>query len=309
MIFDFIFLSKLTTESSLYLKKEQQEETDLISGYVIETMDDTFFNFFYDPLFFKNGNRFCLALQRQLFEDQPGKTMNFFSEALAPVLFSSSYLTINGHPLIIILNSREDSEQDSSEKKMMNLFTEVFNYLGYDIFYYCFINNTGGRIVETNSPVNLSICAGHVNNEHTIKKWYLDFLEENKVFHSLILLFRPDSSSIDDVHSELENAETEFRNRYPRLFDLLKEDAGLRKQLEQYEINLYGLKKELESSDAYIANLKAPESSLKKLSDFYHYEYEILPAWYKRFGHIIKVIMGKRTFRSLFNDNIKKYKD
>ncbi|MBS1736088.1 MAG: hypothetical protein JSS98_05710 [Bacteroidetes bacterium] len=42
---------------------------------------------------------------------------------------------------------------------------------------------------------------------------------------------------------------------------------------------------------------------------WYYYEYEILPTWYKQFGHIIKVIMGKRTFRSLFNDNVKKYKD
>jgi hypothetical protein len=42
---------------------------------------------------------------------------------------------------------------------------------------------------------------------------------------------------------------------------------------------------------------------------WYYYEYEILPTWYKQFGHIIKVIMGKRSFRSLFNDNVKKYKD
>jgi len=42
---------------------------------------------------------------------------------------------------------------------------------------------------------------------------------------------------------------------------------------------------------------------------YYYYEYEILPKWYKQFGHIIKVIMGKRTFKSLFSDNVKKYKD
>jgi hypothetical protein len=47
----------------------------------------------------------------------------------------------------------------------------------------------------------------------------------------------------------------------------------------------------------------------KEVNDFYHYEYEILPLWYKRLGHIIKVIMGKRTLRSLFNDNVKKYKN
>jgi hypothetical protein len=43
--------------------------------------------------------------------------------------------------------------------------------------------------------------------------------------------------------------------------------------------------------------------------DWYRNEYEILPLWYKRFGHIIKVITGKRSFRSLFNDKTKKYKD
>lgn len=42
---------------------------------------------------------------------------------------------------------------------------------------------------------------------------------------------------------------------------------------------------------------------------WYYYEYEILPTWFKQIGHIIKVIMGKRSFKSLFNDNVKKYKD
>jgi hypothetical protein len=51
------------------------------------------------------------------------------------------------------------------------------------------------------------------------------------------------------------------------------------------------------------------EKEYYEIMDWYHKEYEILPLWYKRFGHIIKVIMGKRSFRSLFSDNAKKYKD
>ncbi|MGZ8510931.1 MAG: hypothetical protein ACXWWA_11160, partial [Chitinophagaceae bacterium] len=43
--------------------------------------------------------------------------------------------------------------------------------------------------------------------------------------------------------------------------------------------------------------------------NWYRREYEILPLWYKRVGHIIKVVMGKRRFRSLFRDDVKKYKD
>jgi len=43
--------------------------------------------------------------------------------------------------------------------------------------------------------------------------------------------------------------------------------------------------------------------------DWYHKEYESLPGWYKRCGHLLKVITGKRTFRSLFRNDVKKYKD
>ena len=51
------------------------------------------------------------------------------------------------------------------------------------------------------------------------------------------------------------------------------------------------------------------EKEYYDIIDWYNHEYEILPLWYKQLGHIIKVIMGKRSFRSLFSDNVKKYKD
>ncbi|MDB5277544.1 MAG: hypothetical protein JWR61_2499 [Ferruginibacter sp.] len=54
---------------------------------------------------------------------------------------------------------------------------------------------------------------------------------------------------------------------------------------------------------------KVQEKEYYEVLDWYHKEHEILPLWYKQFGHIIKVIMGKRSFRSLFDDNVKKYKD
>ena len=54
---------------------------------------------------------------------------------------------------------------------------------------------------------------------------------------------------------------------------------------------------------------KVQESEYYEVINWYNTEYEVLPLWYKRLGHIIKVIMGKRSFRSLYNDNVKKYKD
>ncbi len=65
-----------------------------------------------------------------------------------------------------------------------------------------------------------------------------------------------------------------------------------------------GLYKEFLSLSKHIQ-----EQEYYDLHNWYKNEYEILPLWYKRFGHIIKVIMGKRSFKSLFSDKVKKYRD
>lgn len=54
---------------------------------------------------------------------------------------------------------------------------------------------------------------------------------------------------------------------------------------------------------------KVQEKEHYDVIDWYQKEYEILPLWYKRFGHILKVLLGKRTFKSLYRDDVKKYKD
>ena len=68
-------------------------------------------------------------------------------------------------------------------------------------------------------------------------------------------------------------------------------------------------KRALLYKDFLLLSKEIQEKEYHEVLDWYHNQYEILPLWYKRLGHIIKVIMGKRTFRSLFNDNVKKYKD
>ncbi|WEK37594.1 MAG: glycosyltransferase [Candidatus Pseudobacter hemicellulosilyticus] len=39
-----------------------------------------------------------------------------------------------------------------------------------------------------------------------------------------------------------------------------------------------------------------------EIKQYYHKEYEVLPIWFKRAGHIIKVFQGHRTFKSLFSN-------
>ena len=50
------------------------------------------------------------------------------------------------------------------------------------------------------------------------------------------------------------------------------------------------------------AQINEEHNRADEILKWYKKEYEILPVWYKKFGHIIKVIAGKRTFKSLFNN-------
>lgn len=50
---------------------------------------------------------------------------------------------------------------------------------------------------------------------------------------------------------------------------------------------------------------KVGETEYYDIRQWYHDEYEVLPLWYKRVGHVIKAFTGKRSFRSLFIDHIK----
>jgi hypothetical protein len=68
-------------------------------------------------------------------------------------------------------------------------------------------------------------------------------------------------------------------------------------------------KRTLLYQDFLLVSKSVQQKEYYDVTEWYHKEYEILPAWYKRFGHILKVITGKRTFRSLFRDDVKKYKE
>ncbi len=277
MIFDFIFFSKFPEDSSLFTEKDQDISHDCVIGYFISNIHDTpSLAFFYQSTFLNNRrNRFCLVLESSvLTESIESKFTDQLIEVLGPILFNYQYFTLNGIPLIN------------------------------------FINEINMQLIKTNIPLNLFIYKHESSgNDKNLKDWYLNFLESRSTAQQLIFFFTNASKSLTEIYTRLENAEEELKETNPYLFAILEQVANFTRQVENYEINIRGLQKEMESKEAYIDNLHVPETTMKKVTDFYYYEYEILPTWYKRLGHIIKVIIGKRTFRSLFNDNVKKYKD
>ncbi len=88
--------------------------------------------------------------------------------------------------------------------------------------------------------------------------------------------------------------ETNFLNINPGKIELESEIELWRKRSSLY-LEFISISKAVQQKEYY------------EMLEWYNNEYEILPLWYKRFGHIIKVILGKRSFRSLFSNHVKKY--
>ena len=153
-----------------------------------------------------------------------------------------------------------------------------------DEFYHFYIP----RLIQSEVPLSLVVHNGlsEVRRLITLKNSAEDKLfREESHLAQLIKAIHIKSSQVDNVALEKSLIEEELVSKKKYLDFVLKKATD------------YGDSGEIEFSD------------LIKLKRFYQNEYEILPLWYKRFGHLIKVIMGKRTFASLFSDKVKKYKE
>lgn len=54
-----------------------------------------------------------------------------------------------------------------------------------------------------------------------------------------------------------------------------------------------------------IASNKNQLDKESQIADWYYHQYEVLPGWYKKIGHLIKAVLGKRSFKSLLQRNDK----
>jgi hypothetical protein len=112
---------------------------------------------------------------------------------------------------------------------------------------------------------------------------------------------------VQSVLVSFRSAETALRQRVPQFYALAQAYGELEGKFNFLQRKYDASALELQHQQQYVDTLRSGHAA-KEIQDFYTREYEILPLWYKRFGQVLKVLTGKRTFRSLFRDNTKKYK-
>lgn len=84
------------------------------------------------------------------------------------------------------------------------------------------------------------------------------------------------------------------------ILDLKKDLQAQRTQLIRYQRSgvIVAETGDGHFSEEHIDNLVWQKKCLE-VQEWYNAEYEVLPIWYKRVGHVIKVVSGKRKFKSL----------
>jgi hypothetical protein len=245
----------------------------------------------------KNSQPFSLTIS----SDKQFQDNYFWFEKLCLILCHPSYIRVDNKQLIVV--NCEETFVKELEKELQN--QGFFDLL----FVYIFQNKT-----PSFAYYNKNILV-----EEDFYKWYIQVLINNLSPPNIFINLK----NYESINSFLElrrKTEEKFRSTEPQTYKLIKQVFLKSKEINQQNSLINRLKEDLSSKEVYLdfilGKFKQSENDedltlndIMKIKKFYHYEYEILPTWYKRFGHIIKVIIGKRTFRSLFNDNVKKYKD
>lgn len=267
-----------------------------------EAIDSTFRYIFSD----RNDKPFSITIQ---VNDNARNTItNRWRNKIFLILSHPLYYRNNNKPLVGILSG------DTSKYSYQVLFRQLALDLSNQNFNILFVDFNHQDMHNSTSPF-FYFDDGLSDDE--FYAWYRNRLEESSSLLQLFCRYNNIESSMKFIQRK-ENLESRMKNETPLFYKLIHKEILFSEERHQLELMIKDLKADLSSKSEYLDFLLKKNSNEKlvevdmlasmKIQKFYHQEYEILPLWFKRLGHLIKVISGRRTFRSLFSDKVKKYK-
>jgi hypothetical protein len=183
-----------------------------------------------------------------------------------------------------------------SQKVLKKVVADLSTYLSLQGFDDVVMNMIG----EENNSVLF-------HSSDKLAHYYKEILEIGYQFNSNVFFNLSPSESMSTVLALLQQIEDGFKGKSPQLYSLINANKLLEQEIEYLKRKNIYTEAELSHQKQY-ADILRSQHSTRELQDYYNNEYEVLPKWYKRFGHLVKVVTGRRTFRSLFRDDVKKYK-
>jgi hypothetical protein len=217
-----------------------------------------------------------------------------YLENIIAFFFQPSYYLIKGKPVVFFSDSTIDSgfiEKLSEKSAKQGLHVSILK------------TKNAGSIDNTGNQFVYEVTSSDIDYGAIVENWLLRFLDDKNP-GEIHFLFKKNDPALPETLSVLREKEvTLFKTQHYKfainayrqqaLIDQYKGELDIKRSAEKNIQNYLRMQKEQTADNV----------------DWYYHEYEILPTWYKRVGHVIKVLMGKRTFRSLFSDKVKKYND
>jgi hypothetical protein len=223
--------------------------------------------------------------------------LNRNTDLLLQLFFHYRFEKSNNKPVLFLsLNAKNNSQVDLFLKKIDSIAISQ----GYDGIESVYLNE------QADAENTLDVLYNIKDVDNFPEAYYQLLVDKLYVARYLGIINLPEEqfSNIMDLQLKTEN---KLMKNVPALFHFMKKYFQFSKQMPLLEEELKHLRSDLVNQKIYLQFFKDQDEALK-INEFYHYEYEILPMWYKKVGHLLKVIMRKRSFRSLFNNNVKKYK-
>jgi hypothetical protein len=245
-------------------------------------------------------NRFCLGIDADIAQND----FEIMIDALVSYSFFYNYLKLNFENPVFILETEKTEPSDYID--MLKLRLSDHGYKDVDIL---LIHKNPASINTHESNILLRLQT--YDQDFTSK--YINTIKEVKSANSILFFLLADSNELQAILTMINLSETMVYQQFPQTYSLLMESRKMELKRQEMLFKIGLQQEQIDSISNYHLYYNASDNrykrQIKELISFYKNEYEILPKWYKQFGHIIKVIMGKRTFKSLFNDNVKKYKE
>lgn len=150
--------------------------------------------------------------------------------------------------------------------------------------------------------------AGYLfSDSTTFTQYYAALMTSNQPYNHAFYLQRSAVPDRNELVSKLTAAEEKLKTNQPALYELANSVRRLSTENEALRQKLLAAENEVNNYQSHLEIMRSGHQA-KELQAYYTNEYEILPRWYKRVGQLVKVMMGKRSAGSLFNDHVKKYK-
>jgi len=225
-----------------------------------------------------------------------------FTNQLISFFFMPSYCRINQQRIMFLTGAQIDLLDAARETILQQASRQgIDNLLMYSPELYV----PGMAVTPQNE-------AGYLFTDSAgFTDYYQAFMKTNQPYNHIFYLQHAgplNGAGLQSLAEAINTAECHLKTNQPGLYELAAEMQMLLNDHETLKKKYQAAENEINNYKSHLEIMRSAHQA-KELQEYYNNEYEVLPLWFKRLGHIVKVITGKRHFRSLFSDNVKKYKD